>query len=181
MNDLYEYFVVLTKESIVLYLPAMACNAAPVLTNVVKNKHPIDGGKNFVDGRRIFGDGKTWEGFIAGLTVGLLMGIPYAIKFHNQYMMIYTIAMGLGALLGDLVNAFIKRRLGLARGAPFPPVDQVDYLIGAYVLVKVLGVDSLASIALNIEHLAVAILISLLLHPLTNAIAYVLGFKDVPW
>ncbi|MDD1705711.1 MAG: CDP-archaeol synthase, partial [Methanoregulaceae archaeon] len=27
---------------------------------------PIDGGNNFRDGRRIFGDGKTWRGFGAG-------------------------------------------------------------------------------------------------------------------
>lgn len=181
MDNLHEYFIVLARESIVLYLPAMICNAAPVLTNVIKTKHPIDGGRIFIDGRRVFGDGKTWEGFIAGLVVGLLVGIAYTVVFHNHYTIVYTIVMSLGALLGDLTNAFVKRRLGLARGAPFPPVDQVDYLIGAYVLVKVFSVDSLANLSLNLEHLAIAILISLLLHPLTNAIAYILGFKDVPW
>lgn len=184
VNNWYEYLTIAFIESMVLYLPAMVSNAAPVLTNVIKKRHPIDCGRNFVDGRRIFGDGKTWEGLIAGLTSGLLIGIPYSAAFCNPYLTFYTTVMGLGALLGDLTNAFVKRRLGLARGAPLPPIDQIDYLLGAYALVKVLSVDSIVeaiNLAFSLEHLAIAMLLSLLLHPLTNAVAYITGFKDVPW
>jgi len=37
---------------------------------------PIDGGKTFVDGRRLFGDHKTWNGLIKG---PLYIGIPVSI------------------------------------------------------------------------------------------------------
>ena len=36
-------------------------------------KKPMDAGKNFTDGRRIFGDNKTWKGFAGYLILGTLM------------------------------------------------------------------------------------------------------------
>ena len=43
---------------------------------IVGGGKPIDGGKNFIDGRRLFGDHKTWKGFIFG---PLYIGIPISI------------------------------------------------------------------------------------------------------
>ncbi|MCS7107844.1 MAG: CDP-2,3-bis-(O-geranylgeranyl)-sn-glycerol synthase [Sulfolobales archaeon] len=168
--------------SLILFLPAMVTNALPVLTRVLfRNKHPIDFYRNFIDGRRILGDGKTWEGFTLGLIGGSSLGLCYVFISKNALWFLYGFSMGLGALLGDLINAFVKRRLGMRGGAPFPPFDQIDYLLGSFFIIKWLGIDSLIDVSLDLWNLLVAISISLILHPMTNLIAYVFKIKDVPW
>ncbi|MBD3253991.1 MAG: CDP-2,3-bis-(O-geranylgeranyl)-sn-glycerol synthase [Candidatus Lokiarchaeota archaeon] len=56
--------------SLLLIVPGYISNAGMVLVGGGK---PIDSGHNFFDGRRIFGDHKTWKGFLLG---PLLVGIP---------------------------------------------------------------------------------------------------------
>jgi len=164
-----------------LYLPAMITNASPVLTNLISSKHPIDGGRNFIDNRRLFGDGKTWEGFIIGLVSGLITGISYTVLFKSLLWVSYCLIMSVGALIGDIVNAFIKRRLNLPKGAPFLPFDQIDYMLGAHILVKALSIDNAINNTLQLSDLLTAITLSLILHPLTNYAAYLLKLKEVPW
>ncbi|MEM0454110.1 MAG: CDP-2,3-bis-(O-geranylgeranyl)-sn-glycerol synthase [Sulfolobales archaeon] len=181
MTDLSES-IIGTVWSLILFLPAMVANALPVLSRTFfRNKHPIDLNRNFIDGRRIFGDGKTWEGLMLGLLGGLSLGLCYAYVSRDDLWVLYAFFMGLGALLGDLINAFIKRRLGMRSGAPFPPFDQVDYLIGSFSIIKLSNIDSLLNVSLGLWNLLVVMLISLILHPLTNFIAYIFRIKDVPW
>ncbi|MHA1713397.1 MAG: CDP-archaeol synthase, partial [Candidatus Ranarchaeia archaeon] len=56
---------ILAVLGLVLYyiFPAYVANAIPVLAG---GGLPIDLGKNFIDGQRILGDGKTYRGFAAG-------------------------------------------------------------------------------------------------------------------
>ena len=169
-------------NTLILFFPSMVTNAFPVLTRVLfKEKHPIDFNKYFIDGGRVFGDGKTWEGFLLGILSSLSVGISYTYILGSYTWVIYSLTAGLGALLGDLLNAFVKRRLGIRTGAPFPPFDQVDYLLGSYCLVKVLNIDLLLSTSLELKNLLIGMMISLILHPLTNFIAYMIKVKDVPW
>ena len=42
-------------------------------------KKPMDAGKNFKDGRRIFGDNKTWKGFAGYLFLGTLMTVLWGL------------------------------------------------------------------------------------------------------
>ncbi|MEM4865043.1 MAG: CDP-archaeol synthase, partial [Acidilobaceae archaeon] len=58
-------------QAFLFILPAMFANAIPV---VFKGTRPIDGGRLFLDGRRILGDGKTWEGLMSGISAGSLVG-----------------------------------------------------------------------------------------------------------
>jgi CDP-2,3-bis-(O-geranylgeranyl)-sn-glycerol synthase len=41
--------------------------------------------------------------------------------------------MSFGAIFGDLIESFIKRRLKIPSGAPFTPRDQTDYIVGMIV------------------------------------------------
>ena len=45
--------------------------------------------------------------------------------------------LGFGALLGDALGSFIKRRMGIGRGKPAPILDQIDFLIVATCFVTV--------------------------------------------
>jgi len=48
----------------------------------------------------------------------------------------FSLLLSGGVVIGDLVAAFIKRRLNLAPGASFMPWDQTNYVIGSYVLLE---------------------------------------------
>lgn len=39
--------------------------------------------------------------------------------------------LSLGALIGDLTESFIKRRIGFPPGASLPVADQLDFVAGA--------------------------------------------------
>ena len=91
---------------------------------------PIDGGRNYRDGRRIFGDGKTWRGFGAGVAAGIIFGILQiqvyeAAGFSRipELTIPVVCILAFGALFGDLVKSFFKRRLGKDRGAPWLIAD----------------------------------------------------------
>ena len=151
--------------ALLFILPAYVANATPV---IVKGKHPIDSGKNFIDGKRIFGDGKTFEGFISGILAGIASGIIVG------HVIQLSLTLSLGALLGDLLGAFIKRRLGLRRGAPAPGLDQLDFIVGALALSSVIYIPS-------VDIIATILLVTPPLHVLTNRLAYMLKLKDTPW
>jgi CDP-2,3-bis-(O-geranylgeranyl)-sn-glycerol synthase len=159
----------LVVESLKLVFPAYCANAAPV---IVGGGPPMDFGKNFVDGRRVFGRNKTFRGFFFGLTVGFLVGLIEVLGFG--YPVLFAVLSPLGALLGDLTGAFLKRRLNVAPGGLLPVVDQVDFVVGAILFSLPLGIVT--------PELAVAMLIiTPPIHLLTNFAAYKLKLKSNPW
>ncbi|ALU11995.1 hypothetical protein EYM_07025 [Ignicoccus islandicus DSM 13165] len=155
-----------------MYLPAMVSNASPVF---LKRGTPIDFGRNFVDGKRILGDGKTWEGFLLGMWFGITVATSLWVGTEDFRYFLYGSMGSLGALLGDMFFSFIKRRIGLPRGAPFPLGDQLDFFLGATALMVASGWRPQA-----FPWLVMAFVI-VMLHVMTNRIAYWLGLKDVPW
>jgi len=159
--------------------PAYCANAIPV---ILGGGRPIDNGRIFLDGKPLFGAHKTFRGFFAGLFVGTLVGILQSVsgEFFSippfQYPLLLGFTASLGALLGDLLESFIKRRLNFSPGAPFPVADQLDFVVGALLFSRMFFVlpDSLTTVLL-------IILITPPIHLLTNFIAYCLGVKKTPW
>ncbi|TRO49948.1 CDP-2,3-bis-(O-geranylgeranyl)-sn-glycerol synthase [Candidatus Bathyarchaeota archaeon] len=161
--------VTLVAEALLFIFPAYCANAVPVLAG---GGTPMDFGKNFFDGKRIFGDHKTFRGFFFGLLVGILVGIAEFLIF--DYPILFIILPSLGALAGDLLGSFAKRRIGISPGGLFPIVDQIDFVIGAL----------LFSIPLSIltwELALVVILITPPIHLLTNYVAFKMRLKKHPW
>ena len=66
-----------------LIIPAYISNAGMV---IVGGGKPIDGGKNFFDGRRLFGDNKTWKGILFG---PLYVGIPISIGIFLVFLILW--------------------------------------------------------------------------------------------
>jgi CDP-2,3-bis-(O-geranylgeranyl)-sn-glycerol synthase len=152
-----------------LIFPAYCANAAPVLAG---GGLPIDFGKNFLDGRRVFGTNKTFRGFFFGLAIGILVGMVELFLFG--YPVLFVFLSPLGALVGDLTGAFLKRRLNIPPGGLLPVVDQVDFVVGALVFTLPLQIISL--------EVAIAMLIiTPPIHLLTNFAAYKLKLKSNPW
>jgi CDP-2,3-bis-(O-geranylgeranyl)-sn-glycerol synthase len=156
-------------EALKFIFPAYCANAIPVVTG---GGYPIDFGKKFFDGKPIFGKNKTFQGFFCGLVVGVAVGLVESIIFG--YSVLFGLMLSLGALLGDLAGAFVKRRLGIAPGDMLPVVDQVDFIVGAILF-------SFFFMILSWELILVIMIITPPIHLLTNFVAYKLGLKSNPW
>jgi CDP-2,3-bis-(O-geranylgeranyl)-sn-glycerol synthase len=158
-------------EAVKFIFPAYCANALPV---VAGGGLPVDFGRKFFDGRPIFGKNKTYRGFFFGLAVGTVAGLGETVVFH--YPVLFGLLLSLGALLGDLAGAFLKRRLNIAPGGLLPVVDQVDFIVGAIVFSLPIFID-----ALSFELIVIVLIITPPIHLLTNLVAYKLGLKSNPW
>jgi len=160
-------------ESIAVLLPALISNASPVL---LKHKGtPIDRGIRFIDNRPILGKGKTIEGLFVGLINGYVFTLLVYSIMCNWAVLAAGFLSSIGALLGDMIGAFIKRRLGIPRGGKAPLLDQLDFYMGSLLLLWIFGYQ------LNIYVVIVFIPIVFILHRATNMVAYRLRLKSVPW
>ncbi len=161
----------LILKSIIVILPAYCANAAPVIAG---GGLQMDLGRNFVDGKPIFGKNKTFRGFFVGLFVGTCVGLSESAVFG--YPVLFGLLLSLGALFGDLAGAFLKRRLGIRPGNLLPIVDQIDFIVGALVFSLLLSSPTLSwELALTV------LLITPPIHLLTNVAAYKLRLKRTPW
>lgn len=169
-------------------LPAYIPNNAAVLLG---GGRPIDGGRTW-GGRRLLGDGKTWRGTgggaLAGVAVaGVLNGVqPTMAEITGLIFPVFpptvAVALAVGAMLGDVLASFLKRRTGRERGAPLPVVDQLDFAVAALVLVGIVAPNWFTVTFLQPSTVLVAVFVlTPLLHLSTNLGAYVLGLKDEPY
>ncbi len=76
--------------SLLLIVPAYISNASMVITGGGK---PIDGGKNFRDGRRILGDHKTWNGLKGPLYIGIPISFIIFLVFNILWIPINDLIM----------------------------------------------------------------------------------------
>ena len=167
-------------------LPAYFSNGAGL---VFGGGMPVDFGKSDKNGVRWIGDGVTWRGLIGGTLIGIITGIiqglaaPYILSNFGQFIttpiitnvsegILIGFLLGFGALLGDALGSFLKRRIGIGRGQPAPILDQLDFLIVALILVSFV-------VKLDWLFIILAIVLTLIIHLLANTIAYLLGLKDV--
>jgi CDP-2,3-bis-(O-geranylgeranyl)-sn-glycerol synthase len=173
------------------FLPAYVANPTAVLFG---GGTPMDFGKVLKDGKRLFGDGKTWRGFGGGVMCGIVLGLVlwglaalvYEPLEYGAFPGALTplVLLPVGALLGDLVGSFIKRRMGKPKGAPVLGLDQYDFMVGAMVLLAIFQNGWF------IQHywegeavfgLIFVIVLTPFLHRAVNIVGYRLGKKEVPW
>jgi CDP-2,3-bis-(O-geranylgeranyl)-sn-glycerol synthase len=162
----------LIVEALKFIFPAYCANATPVLAG---GGTRMDFGKNFFDGKRIFGNNKTFRGFFFGWGIGFGVGLVEGLVFGFQnYPVLFSLLIPVGALLGDLTGAFIKRRLGIKPGGLLPIVDQIDFVVGAIVF-------SVPLAMVNWELAVTVLLITPPIHLFTNFLAYKMKLKRNPW
>ncbi|MEM3832799.1 MAG: CDP-2,3-bis-(O-geranylgeranyl)-sn-glycerol synthase [Thermoprotei archaeon] len=167
--------------SIIYIFPAYVANGTPVVVYRLLNGKttPIDRGIIAWDGQRLLGDGKSIEGFVSGTIIGSVTGfvisflMPYLYKNPIEYLL-----LSIGAMTGDLIGSFIKRRLKMERGAPFPLIDQTGFITIALLLVwMMVGLPNW----IDLELIFIILIITFILHIATNILAYIVGIKNKPW
>jgi CDP-2,3-bis-(O-geranylgeranyl)-sn-glycerol synthase len=185
-------------QAVWLMLPAYVANMSAVKLG---GGTPMDFGKVLKDGRRVFGPGKTWRGFALGGLAGVLAGAllhaiapsaPAGLTDFGQGAAWLPAVAGLawGALLGDAAKSFVKRRVGKARGEAWLGPDQLDFVLGAWLLGLLLAQAGVAAglaarnallDALTLPVAAVVLLVTPALHLGTNWLGHRFGHKEVPW
>jgi CDP-2,3-bis-(O-geranylgeranyl)-sn-glycerol synthase len=131
--------------------------------------------------RRWLGSHKTVLGFAAGvlgavLTAGVEAHLGWwvgAIAVRETWLGL-GLRLGIGAMAGDAVKSFFKRRAAVPAGERWVPFDQIDFIVGALVLVSpVADLSWLDAVTL--------LLVSALGHILVNHVGYALGVRPSRW
>lgn len=174
------------------FVPAGIANMTPIISAKVPGLRnwntPVDMGKS-IGGIRILGDHKTWRGFITGIIAGILILTLQKIIFENSsgdflkenllldYSEVNIIVLGtllaLGALGGDAIKSFFKRRIGIKSGKAWVPFDQIDYILGG-ILASLLYIQFSFTVYIWI------LVIWGVLHPISTIIGYLLKLKSEP-
>lgn len=179
-------------RAVLVFLPVLggALAHAPVLSlGLLKPlARPLDGGAT-LGGRRIFGDNKTWRGatvIVAGVTLTTVLLSPWdswwsalPAGLRDAGPLSYGVLLGLGVVVGELPNSFLKRRLGIAPGARrrspagvlVAIYDQADFVPAVWLLLAPLWVMAPWQAALVFAVVAVV-------HLVVNVIGYAIGARD---
>ena len=186
--------LLVVAQAVFAMLPAYVANPVAVLTG---GGTPMDLGRTMRDGSRVLGDGKTWRGLAGGTVGGLgLCGIlSVAVRasgtdrltdflvpgWEGGLSWLYVgFLLAFGALFGDFVKSFFKRRMGKERGAKTPVMDMYDFILGAWLWAGLLAWGWFAD-TFSAWHLLVILVVSPALHRSVNILGYKMGKKDVPW
>jgi CDP-2,3-bis-(O-geranylgeranyl)-sn-glycerol synthase len=172
------------------FVPAGFANAAPIVVAKLPGlrhwKTPIDLGHTY-RGKPLLGKSKTWRGLTAGTVVGSLLfvllqqlgrhlgsfSVYLSAQGYEQLPWVTGALLGAGALLGDAVKSFFKRRQDIAPGHSWFPLDQLDYILGASLLVVPVAV-------LSADMYLLILLVWLGMHLLFSYVGYLLHFKERP-
>ncbi len=181
MVQIMESLTILTIKLFWLFLPAGIANMSPVFFRRLSILNiPIDFNKKL--GREaFFGPNKTYRGFLVGLILSI--GAVYLQKILYPYLKAYSFVdysqinflllgflLGFGALFGDLIKSFIKRRFGILAGKSWIPFDQIDWIIGAIILTYLL-------VPMSPKEILIIFVLFGILHPVVNFMGYILQLK----
>ena len=168
----------------VLHSPVLALDLFPSL------KRPLDGGRSW-RGARIFGDNKTWRGALF-MTSGVLLAtlalwqwpwwrgrLPGDVRDAGP--LLVGVLLGLGTVLGELPNSFLKRRIGLAPGQQRRSVsgvlltvlDQGDVVLGILVLLAPVWL-------MSVPQLIAAFVVVAAVHVVLNVVGFAIGARAAP-
>lgn len=149
--------------------PSYAANAAPLIFG---GGTALDRGRRLSDGQPIFGSHKTIRGVIAGILAGAIIGLLES-PVDNR-LALAGFAISSGVVSGDLLGAFIKRRLRVEPGKAFPVLDQLDFVLGGLIF-------GYAFFPIGLISALFVVLVTPPIHLGTNYGAYKLGMKKTQW
>ena len=166
-------------------LPAYFANMAPVIVKKINFLEiPIDFNKKIND-KPIFGKNKTFRGLIFGIIFAMIITYLQFLLYKNGLFVEISITdysnwsligflMGFGAIFGDLVESFVKRRLNYKSGKSFVPFDQLDFVVGALIFVYPL-------VTLLLDKIIIILVLSFVLHVIVNHFAFYMGIRKEKW
>ena len=169
-------------KTIWIFLPAACANMAPVIFKRLPFlDFPVDFNLKL---RRepILGRNKTWRGYFVGIIFAIIIThfqkVFYpetkflcALDYSQINIWIFGFLSGFGALAGDSVKSFFKRRFRIAPGKSWIPFDQLDWIIGANFFISFY-------IIIEAKYITTSLILLAILHPLINYFGYKLNLKE---
>ncbi len=168
----------LILKALYFFLPAYLANMAPVLFKWLPFlEKPVHKNK--------FGHHKTWRGLITATLIGglvfYLQKLAYVSGFtklaiidYSGFTILLGFLLGFGAIFGDLVESYYKRKLGIKPGESWKVWDQTDFVIGGILFSFFVYIPPVSVIVLLLT-------ISPLLHITVNHLSYWLRIRDSKW
>ena len=180
-----ESFLLFIIKCFYLMMPAYFANMAPVMAKKINLfAVPIDLNKQ-LSNKPILGKNKTFRGLIFGIIFSVIIAylqfLLHNFEFFKSISFLdyqqwpwFGFMMGFGALTGDLIKSFFKRRLGIKPGEKFIPFDQTDFVVGALVFI-------MPVLSITFKIFFTSILLSFALHIAVNHIAFYWGIRNEKW
>jgi len=177
-----------------LLTPAYIASAAATLPR--GRGPPMDFGRVARDGRRVLGDSKTWSGFLFGTLFALPFGLleAYLILIAPPDLQLVptfgptlvaavpvVLLLCAGAMTGDALGSFLKRRLGRPSGSRTLLLDQLPFALLPVGLGLWLYPLTFDPAFLSWEGILWLVVFTLGFHASFNWIGYWVGAKKVPW
>ncbi len=164
----------------------------PILSKVAFLKDlnfPIDFNYQ-LRGKPIFGSHKTWRGLIGGVIVAILVLwlevyifdhshfiqsiTPKDINYRTLPVLLLGFLFGVGALMGDAVESFFKRQIGIESGKSLFFFDQTDYIFGAIL-------TTFWIVSLDLRRYILLVISFFMLHVVFSLIGYLIKVKNSPF
>jgi CDP-2,3-bis-(O-geranylgeranyl)-sn-glycerol synthase len=130
------------------------------------------------------GQNKTYMAYPTGIALALAGMYLVCRAFHYPFNQLWlnAVVIGFGAVLGDHVKSYFKRQQKIPPGSPWQPYDQIDYVLGGYVMHSILMVywfgakqGSTELLVLNTQ-----VLYAITTKPLGNYLFYRIGLRSSP-
>jgi len=165
-------------SSLYFFLPAYCANMAPILFRWLPwGKKPI--------WEKKLGDHKTWRGLVVGIIFGTLIFLlqkwfhtlgfqQWSLIDYPDYSLLLGVLLSSGALAGDLIKSYYKRKAEIKPGERWFPWDQLDFFFGALTLSFIVYVP-------RPEVVLILFVVSPILHFLANALGYWLKINKKIW
>lgn len=172
--------MLLIAQALWFFLPAFVANQCPGFAKKLNlpGSTPIN--------EKLFGANKTWAAYYAGIFGSLVtvylqrqcleINASLALfDYHRSDVWLIGILFGCGAVVGDHLKSFFKRRRGIAPGDPWWPFDQLDFVVGSLFL-------TLPFVGwIGWTRITVIVITVLVLHPCINQLGFFMGIRKVPW
>lgn len=160
-------------ELVYLMLPIYLANMAPPFVKYWRGwNRPIN--------ERWLGSHKTVLGFTFGIAAAILTtliqsGIRWRGDLVNyEQWFLLGLTCGCGAMVGDSLKSYFKRRLQIASGRSWIPADQLDFVLGGLLVlsfwVRLSWLDVIAVLALSFVG-----------DIIVNHLSFQLGVRDTRW
>ena len=159
-------------ELVWLMLPAYCANMAPPFVKYWQ-------GWNRSISRTYLGDHKTIVGFALGIVAGIVTAFLQSLfEFTSLWKPGDWLAVGLmigaGAMCGDAIKSFFKRRIGIVPGERWIPADQLDFVVGALIPLSVL-------VSLDWTDVQAILGFTFVADIVVNHASFHLGIRDTRW
>lgn len=158
---------------------------------------PMDFGRIWRrDGRRLLGPSKTWSGFLVGaslavpfglLEAALILAAPPNLRLVPQWgpsvlgAVPVVALVSYGAMTGDAVGSFLKRRLDRPSGERTLLLDQLPFVLLPIGLGALVDPRLFVVVFGSWEALLWLLVFTLGLHWAFNRVGFYAGLKKVPW